>query len=202
MDLHLAEAIKAILGTYPQVRKRYYDDVFVAVYDYLDSEQGITKFKNSMKTAIGNAFVQAAEIAWEAGGGALLIDPAIADWVASMTDAEFAFVDVLFQNLKAIRGSEDLKLFEYSSARASGYAGTLDKIYNYVKVAAAKDVMLTFAGDDGAESCSDCTKYKGKRHKASWWVKNNAVPPNRDFECKGYNCQHALVDDSGKVWTL
>lgn len=202
MDNQLADAIKAILGTYPQVRKRYYDDVFVAVYDYLDSDRGITSFKNSMKTAIGNAFIQAAEIAWEGGGATLPLDADVAEWLASMTEAEFGYVDVLFQNLKAIRGDEDLKKFEYSSNRASGYADTLDRVYNYIKIAAAGSKMLTFLGDDGEESCSDCQRYKGKRHKASWWVKNNAVPPNRDFECKGYRCRHYLADDSGQVWTL
>ncbi len=53
------------------------------------------------------------------------------------------------------------------------------------------------AGDDGAESCADCSKYKDKRHKASWWISHNAVPPNRDFECGGYNCEHYLIDDDG-----
>ena len=202
MDAQLADAIKAILATYPQVRQRYYEDVFVAVYDYLDSDKGIAKFKNSMKAAIGNAFVRTGEIAWEAGGGTDPIDPEVADWLVAMTDAELGYVDVLFQNLKSIRNEEGLLKFEYSTKRAEGYAATLDRIYNYIKVAAGKSIMLTFAGDDGKESCLDCSRYKGKRHKASWWVKHNAVPPNRDFECGGYNCQHTLVDDKGQVWTL
>ncbi len=202
MDERLAEAIKATLGVYPKIRKKYYEDVFVAVYDYLDSDKGIASFKNAMRRAVSSAFPDTGDAAWQDGGGTLPIAPDISEWLGAMQDAELGYIDVLFQNLKAIRGSEDLKKFEYASARADGYAATLDRIYNYVKVSAAGSTMLTFAGDDGKESCTDCRKYKGKRHKASWWIKNNAVPPNRDFECGGYHCQHVLVEDSGKVWTL
>ena len=202
MDFHLADTIKATLGSYPNVRKKYYEDVFTAVFDYLDSEKSIASFKNSMMQALGSAFPSTGDIAWEDGGGSLPIDPEISAWIGAMQEAEIGYINVLFQNLKSIRGSEDLKKFEYATARATGYAETLDRIYNYVKVAAAGSQMLVFTGDDGDESCADCQKYKGKRHKAKWWVDHNAVPPNRDFECKGYRCQHMLVDDSGRVWTL
>jgi hypothetical protein len=202
MDAILADAIKQALGTYPQIRKKYYEDVFAAVYDYLDGEGSVTKFKNAMKRAMVEAFNATETVAWEDGGGTPPVDEDTREWITAMQDAELSYIDVLFQSLKSIRGDEELKIVQYSQDRAAGYAATLDRIYNHAKVAAAGSKMLTFAGDDGAESCSDCSKYKGKRRRASWWVKNNAVPPNRDFECKGYNCRHVLVDDSGKVWTL
>jgi len=202
MDNALADAIKAALGNYPQVRQTYYEDVFAAVFDYLDSAGAVTSFRNAMKRAMVNAFGPTAEIAWEDGGGTLPVDEEVSAWVTSMIDGELGYIDELFQKLKQTRKGEDVQKVAIAQARAEGYAGTLDKVYNYVKVAAAGNTMLTFAGDDGAESCTDCSKYKGKRHKAKWWIQNNAVPPNRDFECKGYNCRHALVDDSGKVWTL
>lgn len=202
MEAEVLATIKATLGQYPNIRSDYYDEVFVAVYDYLDSSGSITTFKNAMKRAVGTGFPATGDAAWEDGGGALPIDPEISDWLGAMQDAEIGYIDALFQTLKQVRGSEDLKPFEYASARAEGYAKTLDRIYNYVKIAAAGSVMLTFMGDDGTESCTDCQKYKGQRHKASWWIKNNAVPPNRDFECGGYNCQHLLVSDDGIVWTV
>ncbi len=202
MDAALAEAIKATLGNYPQIRDKYYEEIFVAIFDYLDGDGAVTKFRNDMKKALTAAFFPAAEVGWEDAGAELPIDQDLTEWLVAMQDAEFAYIDSLFQTLKEARKGEDVQKAEIAQARADGYTKTLDRIYNYAKVKAAGNTMLTFAGDDGAESCADCSKYKGKRHKASWWISHNAVPPNRDFECGGYNCQHTLVDDKGNVWTL
>jgi len=202
MDAGLSAAIKAALGTYPAVRDKYYEEIFVAVFDYLGGDGAITSFKNAMKRAMVEAFLPAMEIGWEDGGGTLPISDTAQEWLATMQAAEIEFINVLFQTLKETRKGEDVKKTEIAQARADGYCATLDKIYNYAKVAGAGDTMLTFAGNDGKENCTDCGYYKGKRKKASWWITNNAVPPNRDFECKGYRCQHYLMDDSGKVWTL
>ena len=202
MDAVLADAIKAALGNYPQVRQAYYEDVFAAVFDYLDSDGAVTSFRNAMKRAMVNAFSPTADIAWEDAGAILPVDEETSAWVTAMIDGELGYIDTLFQTLKQTRKGEDVQKAAIAQARAEGYAATLDRVYNYVKVAAAGNTMLTFTGDDGKESCTDCSKYKGKRHKASWWISHNAVPPNRDFECGGYNCQHTLIDDRGKVWTL
>lgn len=202
MDAQTATAIKASLGSYPLVRDAYYEEIFASIFDYLDKGGAITTFKNSMKRAMVNAFLPAAEIGWEDGGGALPISDDLQEWLAAMQSAELGYIDVLFQTLKEARKDPEIKKAEIGQARAEGYCLTLDRIYNYAKVNAAANTMLTFEGDDGAESCSDCQKYKGKRHKASWWISHNAVPPNRDFECKGYNCRHYLQDDNGTIWTL
>lgn len=207
MEIHVMEAvkklIKKLMGTYPQVRKKYYEDVFAAVYDYLDSDKQVTTYRNAMNTAIATAFLNTGDIAWEDGGGELPIEQDVLDWLIAAQEAENANAGILFQNLRAIRGQEDLNKFEYASARANGYASTLDRIYSYIKIAAGKDIMLTLVGDDGEKSCEECQKYKGKRHKASWWVKRNLVPGiGSAYSCGGWRCQHTLVDDSGKIWSL
>ena len=190
------------LATYAAVRRTYYEAVFVVIYDYLDSDKPLTQYKNQMKQAMINAFIPAAEIGWEDAGAQLPYDDAVAAFLSDATDAEMGYIDALFLSLKEARKSEDVNKVELATARAVGYANTLDRIYNRVKVMAAGSRMLTFAGEDGEESCSDCQRYKGKRRKASWWIRNDAIPPNRNFECGGYRCQHVLVDDDGQVWTL
>jgi hypothetical protein len=65
--------------------------------------------------------------------------------------------------------------------------------------------MLLFTGTDGEESCKTCQKWKGKWHKASFWINRGLVPGqpgNGAFECKGYNCNHFLVDKAGKIFTV
>jgi hypothetical protein len=63
---------------------------------------------------------------------------------------------------------------------------------------------LTFDGDDGAESCPTCTALKGQRHKASWWISHDYVPPTGSgLDCAaGGHCMHELVTDDGEVVTI
>ena len=186
---------------YTQVKRDYYNQIIVIVTGYLNSDAPATGYRNDMRRAMVNAFLPAAEAGWTEGGAELPMDGAMLDWLGTQQTAELGYIATLFQALKDLRKSEDFDASMEAARRADGYVATLDRIYNYAKTAAAKNKMLTFAGDDGAESCADCRRYKGKRHKASWWVSHNAVPPNRDFECHGYHCQHILVTDAGEVWT-
>ena len=193
--------VKAALGTYSQVREKYYGDVFASVYDFLDTGKRMTSFRNDMRRGMADAFVQTGDIAWIDGGSELPIDADILDWLAGQQAAEFGFIDTLFQSLKDMRKAGDVNKTAEATSRADGYTRTLDRIYNYIKVAAAKNIMLTFAGSDGKESCTDCQRYKGQRHKASWWIAHDAVPPNRNFECGGWQCEHILEDDKGNAWS-
>jgi hypothetical protein len=203
MDAQMADAIKSAIGNYPKVRQTYYEEIFVAVYDYLDSDAGIAKFKNAMKRAMVDAFKPASEIGWTDGGADLPIDEDTDLWVTSMQESEVAFIDGLFQNLKQLRKEEGVNKVDTATARASGYCVTLDVIYNRCKIAAGGSIMLTLEGTDGAVSCATCQKMKGKRHKASWWIANNLIPGvGSDYECGGWNCYHVLVDDKGKLWTI
>ncbi len=205
MDEVLAEAIKAALGVYPKIRKAYYEEVFSAVYDYLDGTSAMTSYKNAMIRSVGTAFPSAGDAGWEDGGQALPIDADVSEWIAVAQETEIANINMLFQNLKNLRQEkgEDFKLFDYASQRAEGYASTLDRIYSYVKIASGKNIMLTLVGEDGTDSCDECKRYKGKRHRASWWVKNNLVPGiGSAYSCGGWRCQHTLVDDGGSVWSL
>lgn len=202
MEDELAQAIKALFANYAQVRDAYYQDIFSEIFDYLDGSGSISTFKNDIKKSMLDKFTQAAETGWVDGGSDLPMDKAVDEWLTAMMNGEVGHIDLLFQTLKQLRSDGEVDKTAEAQRRADGYTQTLDMIYNHAKIAAAGSKMLTFVGDDGKESCTDCKRYKNKRKKASWWAKNDAIPPNRNFECKGYNCHHALVDDEGNVWTL
>lgn len=198
------------VGDYAPLREQYRLDVWTAVQDFLYTEEGakITRFRNAFKRAVLNAFFPAFEQGYQDGGSELPIEPDDSDWINAQQDAEFGYIDKLFQDLKALKKQslvEGIGILEgVADARAAGYAKGLDGIYNQGRVRGAKNRMLTFGGEDGQESCSTCQRMKGQRHKASWWVKHGLVPGrgNDAFECGGWNCRHFLFDDAGDVFTV
>jgi len=189
-------------GDYATIRTQMYEAVYGAVSDFLNSNAQTGTYSRLMSAAVSQAYINAADTAYVDGGAELPLDMDTASWARAELNAQFGFIDSLFQTLKALRKEGDFDADAEGTARAEGYAQSLDMLYSGVKMRAAGNVMLTFAGEDGAESCKDCQRYKGQRHRASWWVAHGAIPPSRDFECKGYNCFHRLVDDDGNEFTI
>lgn len=210
MIIDLAQARKVLeltLAEYSKVRATYWAEIYDVVYEYLISGASITSYKSRMKRAMVTAFPKVGDLAWEDGGANLPLDEDTNAMLTSRMNAELGFIDNTFESLKLLRkeaSGDELKeaAIHQAFTRADGYANTLDGLYSTIKAMAAGSKMLTFVGEDGDESCSDCSRYKNKRHKASWWVARNAIPPNRDFECHGYKCQHVLVDDNGALFTI
>jgi hypothetical protein len=156
--------------------------------------------KGRYKRATSTAFIEAFDLGYrESSGGEP--EQQDAEWLAARQAEEFGYIDQLFLQMRELRKEEDFDYFSWAGARADGYKNSLKIVYNEGKMRGARNKMLTFVGDDGMESCKDCQKYKGKRHRASWWISHNAIPPNRDFECHGYRCEHYLVDDNGVRFT-
>jgi len=189
-------------GGYDFIRYRFYAAVFDAIEAYLSGSGNITGPKRTMIVALSQAYTEGADTAYVDGGGTLPLDDDTAAMARGLLDAQFGFADVLFETLKALRREGDFDATGEATARATGYSNSLDILYSTIKLAGAGNTMLTFEGDDGSESCADCQKYKGQRHRASWWIAHNAIPPNREFECHGYNCLHRLYDDSGNEFTV
>jgi hypothetical protein len=194
------------LAEYSAARKIYQDNVYEAVHSYLTDRTKMDQdFRDAMHKAIEIAFLAAAVAAWADGGNekkVLTVD-ALA-LLAAYKVAEMSFAASLLVSLRLIKlqESEETVPEVIAQQRADGYAKTLDMAYNTFKVVSVGNRMLTFVGEDGDETCIDCYKYKGKRHRASWWIAHDAIPPNRNFECKGYKCQHVLVDDQGRLFTI
>lgn len=187
---------------YPATRSTMWAAIYDSIYLYLTSNSPITNFKNKMSTAVAAAYVYASESAWIDGGGTLPLDDDTLAWAKAEMNSQLSYIDSLFENLKKLRKEGDFDAIHEAYTRADGYASALDGYYNYIKASAYGGRMLTFAGSDGRESCYDCKKLKGQRKRASWWVSHDFVPPSRNFECRGYHCDHYLLDDAGNVFTV
>jgi hypothetical protein len=209
VEINLAQAraiLELTLDEYSQIRADYWQRVYDAVHDYMSGNDAITTHKAAMKRAVIEAFGSTADTAYQDGGGTLPMDEDTLAWYVSRQNAELGYVDALFQTLKMERTEAqkdgDIDALSVGVQHADAYAKTLDSIYANVKCMAAGNEMLTFVGEDGDESCSDCRKYKNKTHRAKWWVAKDAVPPSRNFECHGYRCQHVLTTKDGRLFTI
>jgi hypothetical protein len=211
MEFNLEQARKVLeltLGEYSKIRGEYWASIYDAVWEYMTTNKSVNEFKLPAKRAMSTAYVVTGDLAWLDGGGKLPLDEDAASIVATSQNAELGYLDNTANRLRLLKNDPDAKedwnatYTKEAFSIADGYAATLDGIYANVKTMAAGSKMLTFDGDDGAFTCSDCAKYKGKRHKASWWVSHNAIPPNRDFKCHGYRCNHFLRDDNGNLFTI
>ena len=49
------------------------------------------------------------------------------------------------------------------------------------------------------ESCADCQKLNGQRHRMKDWTRKGLLPKVDTLECKGFNCKCTLVKASGKA---
>ncbi len=149
------------------------------------------------------AYTQSAKEAWIDGGGELPLSQEAKDYVRQYTQEQLSYMNDMFAKMRELKKSgQFIDIPKLSMEKADLWSRSVDIVYNNVKIMNAGNVMLTFDGDDGFESCDDCTFYKGKRHKASWWIKRNAIPPARHFSCKGFKCAHFLRDDKGRIFTL
>lgn len=202
---HLSSAARSFylkqFGSYPALRNDYWVRIYDAVDTYLNSDRPITLYRNSACNMASDYFQEAAEMGYVDGGAELPLDAKTQGLIDARIAEEIGHVNQLFAGLRdnAIANYED-----EAQSRANGYADGLDSIYNLGKLCADGNQMLTFTGDDGNESCFDCQRLKGERHRASWWVDNDLIPGpgNDNYACNGYNCSHILVDDEGNQFTV
>jgi hypothetical protein len=191
-------------GDYESVRAAYHDATYTIVRDYLESSDRSTVYKSAMGRNVVEAFTPAAELGYENAGGELPLEDDANDWLTDAQSIELGNVELLFDSLKQIRDSGEFDAEKEATDRANGYASTLDGIYNKGTMYGLGNKMLTFEGEDGEKSCKDCQRLQGQRHKASWWIEHDYIPPHgAGLECApGGHCLHELVDDDGEVWTV
>lgn len=192
---------------YSALRSQYWETIYLACLSYLvQSEARSTSFKAD----VGRAVVEAFPDAFGAGytvNGEQPIEPDDDAWLTARITAEVGHVDLLFQNLKVVKDEPVAPSIyvEEANKRADGYAQTLDAVFAEGRLRGARNVMLTLDGVDGQESCRDCQRLKGQRHRAKWWAEKGLIPGqpgNENYECRGYHCQHRLYTDGGEVWTF
>jgi hypothetical protein len=200
-----ADALEAIKAAgYDGIRTVMRGEIFGAVFGYLSGGGYVTTFKAQMTTAISKAYIEAAEVAYQDGGGELPLDPDTAAWARGQLDAQLGFVDDLFEGLRDLRKRGDFDAGAVAQARAEGYASALDGFANEAMMRGSKNIMLTWHLGATEKHCKTCASLDGKRHKISWFVDRNYIPrkPGADLECGGYRCDCTLTDDNGNEFTV
>lgn len=199
------------IGEYSVIRNQYKTEITGAIMQYLLSNGGkVTTYKNMMRRAIaqysGDAFWMGYA---DAGGDADRPDRDDQLWINAKQQGELGFCDMLFQQLREMKRADGMTIPDMQAEaerRAEGYAKTLDGIYSEGKLRGSEDVLAVFDGNDGMESCPECQKWKGKKHKLSFWLKRGLIPGqpgNAAFSCHGYNCQHFLYNaKTGEILTI
>lgn len=189
---------------YDSIRTSYWESVYGAVSGYLESTKPSTSYKSAMSQAVAKAFVDAVNAGYVEGGGELPLDEDTNEWLTGWMNSELSNVGSLFVSLALLRKEDDTDPVEEGFRRAEGYANTLDGLFNTAILYGMKNKMLTFSGSDGAESCKDCQNLKGQRHRASWFIAHDSVPPSGlGLECHpGGRCEHYLEDDDGVQVTV
>lgn len=185
------------------IGSQYNDAIIDAIIKYFDGGS-LAASRNQFKRAAVEAFGSAVDLGWTDGGNEPPLDDEVLTWFNARLNEEMGYIDMLFEQMKALKKEPEFDYFTWATERANGYTGTLREIYNYAYLASKRDMMVTFDGDDGKESCPDCQKYKGKRHRVSWFIARDAVPPyGSGLEChRGGKCQHGLRNDAGDWVTV
>ena len=202
--IHLSDETKAAIKAagYSGIRTVMSGEIFGAVFGYLETGGAVASFRERMALAVSRAYIETADVAYQEAGAELPLDADTAAWARGQLDAQLGFVDELFEDLKETRKQGGFDAGAIAKARADGYASGLDQFWSEAKTRGAENKMLTFVGDDGKESCKDCKRMKGQRHRASWWTKHDMVPGSSSYECGGWNCEHYLEDDQGNRFTI
>ena len=190
-------------GDFAGVNKTYHDAITAALTTFFEGGS-IAAPRNAFKRAIVEGLGDAFDLGWADGGGELPIDEDALSWLNARIEQEFGLVEMLFQAAKELRKEDGFDYFPWVTARADGYTGTLQAVYNAAKMLAAKGKLLTWVLGNTEKHCATCLQLNGTRHRASWYIANNYIPrqPGAGMECGGYNCDCVLTDNAGHDVTI
>lgn len=201
----IGTSIKQISGEYNPVRQELWASVYDAVWGFMNSKSQTGTYASPVATAIAKAYISTSDIAYLDGGGSLPLDEDTLALAKSYMNAQLGYVDSLFETLKQLRKEGDFDAISIAFQKANQWSDSLDGFYNIIKLKGAGNKMLTFTKmRNTKESCDDCKKLRGQRHRASWWISHEYVPPKgANLACSaGGHCGDALVDDSGNEFTI
>lgn len=183
------------------VQADYRNRLFEALMGYAGGTR-VTAHKNAFRQAVAEDVPAAFYSGYVEAGGE---DTEAEDEkeLTRLLNAQLEFVDGVFDWVKEQREAETITE-PAITARVDTWVGTLSSIYAEGKARGDANQMLTFQGDDGAESCPDCQKLKGKRHSAGYWRKKGLLARNGNpnFECGRWDaCAHDYYTDAGVLWS-
>ena len=196
-------AIKAAAG-YDGIQAIFRAAVYDVVEGYLSSTQYAPGPRLSMSTALSQAYLETLDAAYQDGGGELPVDADTAAWARGVIDAQFGFIDELFENMRQLRKEGETDPAAYANARADAYASALDGFYTEAKMYGSKNVMLTWRLGATEKHCKTCASLDGQSHKISWYIDRDYIPrkPAAGMECGGWNCDCTLTDKNGNDYTV
>lgn len=195
-------SIKAA-GDISSINSVYHDAVTGALVEYFEGGSVVSS-RNEFKQATITAFSDAFDSGWLDGGAELPISDEALSWIESRLNEEFIYIEELFDQMKELRRDKEFDYFAWVSTRADGYTRTLREIYNEARLMVTSNIMVTFTGSSGRESCADCKRLHGQRHKLQWFIDRDVVPPfGGGLECSpGRHCEHYLETDKGEQVTI
>lgn len=162
----------------------------------------VTAHKNAFRQALAEDVPGAFYSGYVEAGGEDT-EPDDEKELTRLINAQLEFVDGVFDWVKEQRDAETISE-PAINARVDTWVAGLSGIYAEGKARGDANQMLTFKGDDGAESCKDCQKWKGKRHSAGFWRKKGLLARNGNpnFECGRWDtCAHDYFTDAGVLWS-
>lgn len=134
--------------------------------------------------------------AWFAGMKACGINPSeISD------EEEQARTGLILESLNRITGfGEDIlvgkengKIVSDFFSRVNVWANRWNEAFNLAKAMACADQKEEWILGPTEEHCEDCSRYNGRVHRNSMWIKWATLPQSRNLSCSGYNCLCELV---------
>ena len=196
------DAIKAVAG-YDGIQTILRTTVFDVVESYMSGTGYAPGPRLSLSTALSRAYLETLDAAYQEGGGELPVDEDTAAWARGVIDAQFGFIDQLFEDMRQLRkGETDPTAF--ANARADGYASALDGFAVEAQMRGSKNIVLTWRLGETEKHCATCSELNGQRHKISWYIDRDYIPRKSgcSLECGGWNCDCSLVDRNGNEYSV
>lgn len=185
-----------------EIIRRYTDQLTNLIYDTFRTGDAVD-MRRSHKALLRDVAPLAYTEGMREGGNTepdaedqQVIDEATADWLAGQRE----FVDSFAKDVAAAKKDKDKQAAIL--ARIEAWVSSLRNFGEAGKLYALGNIFLTFDGEDGKESCEDCQRLKGQRHKRNWWSDRNLLERNgnQNYECKRFDpCHHSFFSDDGKV---
>jgi hypothetical protein len=191
--------------TVAQVTRDYEDALDRFVHETLDRRMDKTDFRRAHKALIRSVAREVyVEGVREGGGEESDIEESdtkkIAAWVREQAGHVDAFSDAIWEASGV--GADESKR-DAALARVPLWTASLTNLGDLGRLAVLGDPMLTYDGEDGAESCAECQTYKFQRHRRSWWERRDLLRRNgnENYTCGRWqdHCLHFFRNDAGEV---
>jgi hypothetical protein len=196
------DVLKAAPG-YDGIRTVMYGAIFGSVFGYL-SGGSFADTLNRMIAAVSKAYIETADAGYQEAGAELPLDADTAAWARAQLDAQFGFIDELFESLKQIRKDGDFDAGAIAAARADSYSSALDGFYNEALLRGNKNVSAVWRLGATEKHCKTCASLDGQSHRISWYIERDYIPRKSGcaLDCGGWNCDCRLETKNGEEITL